>query len=133
MSKLSGARFSCRMAGEEGESLMDEEMRRTMRFILEQQAQFAANQQKHEEYLQKHEEHIQRHEENMRRHEENMRKIEESQLATSQVIAHLGNAMLEIAEAQARADARAAETDERLNNLILVVERYISGRANGNA
>ncbi len=106
--------------------MLDEEMKRTMQFILEQQAQFAANQQ---------------------RHEENMRRLEESQLVTSQAVAHLSSVMLEIAEAQARTDARVdtfeqkmemlsermAETDERLNNLILVVERYVSGRANGNA
>jgi chromosome segregation ATPase len=120
--------------------MMDEEMKRTMQFILEQQAQFAANQQRHEEYLQRHEEHLQKHEENMRR-------IEELQLVTSQAIAQLGNTMIELTEAQARTDARVdtfdrkmeqlsermAETDEHLNNLILVVERYISGRANGNA
>ena len=41
--------------------------------------------------------------------------------------------MHELTEAQKRTDAKLAETDERLNIFINVVERYISERRNGQA
>ena len=75
-----------------------EEMERAIAFILEQQAQFAANQQ---------------------RHEETMHRIEAAQELTAQQITHLGAAMIELTEAHTR-------TDGRLNALINTVERHIS-------
>lgn len=79
--------------------MTSEEMEKAIAFILEQQAQFAANQQ---------------------RHEEAMRRIEAAQEVTALQVQHLSGAMVELAEAQAR-------TDERLNALINTVERHISG------
>ena len=75
-----------------------EEMERAIAFILEQQAQFAANQQ---------------------RHEEAMRRIEAAQERTAGQVEHLSGAMIELAEAQTR-------TDEKLNMFIVTVERHIS-------
>jgi predicted mannosyl-3-phosphoglycerate phosphatase (HAD superfamily) len=44
---------------------------------------------------------------------------------------HLAAAQAELAAAQARTEAALAETNERLNNLINVVERFISEGRNG--
>jgi chromosome segregation ATPase len=49
----------------------------------------------------------------------------------AQEINELGRAQARQTEAQARADARSAEIDERLNALINTVERVISERRNG--
>jgi len=108
-----------------------EEMEKAIAFILEQQAQFAVNQQ---------------------RHEEAMREIEASQAQTAQQVTHLSTAMVEIAEAQTRtadaqtrtadaqthlAEAQArtetalAETNERMNALINTVERIVTEGRNG--
>lgn len=91
-----------------------EEMERAIAFILEQQAQFAANQQ---------------------RHEETMHRIEAAQELTAQQVQHIGAAMLELTEAHTRTEAkvgaladRLGETDERLNTLVNTVERLIEGR-----
>jgi chromosome segregation ATPase len=54
-----------------------EEMERAIAFIIEQQAQFAANRQRHEEILLKHGETMNNHEEFMRDHEAVMRDHEE--------------------------------------------------------
>jgi hypothetical protein len=108
--------------------MTNEEMQRTMQFIVEQQAQFAAD----------------------------MQKIKEAQVFNEQRFEHLSNAMLELAEAQTRSEARMAslaeaqertekklaetnaetnsrlaDTDKRLNSLITVIERYISETRNG--
>lgn len=98
--------------------MTNEEMERAMRFILKQQAQFAANQQRHDEAMQRHEEVMQRHGEAMREHDETIRRIESTQEVTAQQITHLGAAMAELAEAQARAEAVAAGTKDRIDILI---------------
>ena len=102
--------------------MTNEEMQRTMQFIVEQQVQFVAD----------------------------MQQLRETQVFNEQRFGHLSNAMLELAEAQTRSEARMAslaeaqertekrlaetnsetnsrlaDTDERLNNLIILVERYI--------
>jgi ABC-type transporter Mla subunit MlaD len=46
-------------------------------------------------------------------------------------INELGEAQAELVKAQTRTEAALAETNERLNNLINVVERFISERRNG--
>lgn len=53
-----------------------EEMERAIAFIIEQRAQFAANQQRHEETMHNHEEFMRDHEAAMRDHKERMRRIE---------------------------------------------------------
>lgn len=53
-----------------------EELERAIAFIIEQQAQFAANQQRHEETMHNHEEFMRDHEAAMRDHDETLRRIE---------------------------------------------------------
>lgn len=82
-----------------------EEMERAIAFILEQQAQFAANQQ---------------------RHEETMHRIEAAQELTALQVQHIGAAMAELTEAHTRTENTLAETNEKLNALVIAVERHIS-------
>jgi hypothetical protein len=60
----------------------------------------------------------------------------QSQTHMNNVMAEMADAQAcmdaKMAEAQARTDERMAETDGRLNNLINIVEQYISERRNGN-
>ena len=104
--------------------MTNEEMQRKMEFIIEQQAQFAVN--------------IQRLEEAQTNAEARMTRLEgavvgivglidriiKAQERTDENVAELAKQVLVIAEAQAR-------TDERLNTLITVVERFISEYRNG--
>jgi chromosome segregation ATPase len=124
-----------------------EELERAIAFIIEQQAQFAANQQRHDETLLKHEETMHNHEEfmrdheaamrdhkeRMRDHEERMRRIEGTQEQTALQIQHLGGAMVELAEAHTRTENTLAETNDKLNALINTVERHITEGRNGRA
>jgi hypothetical protein len=124
-----------------------EEMERAIAFILEQQAQFAANQQRHEEtllnhgkimlnhgeFMRDHEGAMRDHEERMRDHEETMRRVEAAQELTTLQIQHLGGAMIELTEAHTRTENTLAETNGKLNALIDTVERHISEGRNGKA
>lgn len=108
--------------------MTNEEMQKTMEFIVEQQAQFVVNMQKLEE--------------TQARSEERVGELEGAmvtvvnlvgQLAAAQerTDARLSQLATEIAEAQKRTEAALAESSERLNSLIIVVERYFSnGRGN---
>lgn len=122
-----------------------EELERAIAFIIEQQAQFAANQQLHKETLLKHEEIMhdheefmrnheavmRDHEERMRNHEETLSRIEGTQEQTALQIQHLGRAMVELAEAHTRTENTLAETNDKLNALINTVERHITEGRNG--
>jgi hypothetical protein len=110
-----------------------EELERLIAFILEKQAQFAANQQRHEETMHNHEEFMRNHEAAMRDHEARMSRIEETQGQTALQIQHLGGAMLELAEAHTRTENTLAETNEKLNALINTVERHITEGRNEKA
>lgn len=99
--------------------MTNEEIERTMQFILEQQAQFAANFQKMEEARQRDTSRITQMEESFRllvqlaqSHDERLVSLAENQIA--------------LTEAQRRTNEQLAETDEKLNSLITIVERYIS-------
>jgi len=101
--------------------MTDEEMRRTMQFILEQQTQFTAD------MLQMREEHARFAAETR----QNFGRLGEAVLAITGIVGRLGDAqerterkVAELAEAQLR-------TDDRLNTFIGVVERYISEHRNG--
>ena len=94
-----------------------EEMERAIAFILEQQAQFAANQQRHDETLVN--------------HEEMMRRIETAQEQTALQVQHLSGAMIELTEAHTRTENTLADTNGKLNALIDTVERHISEGRNG--
>jgi len=102
----------------------DEERQRTMDFILRQQAQFATD---------------------MQQLRETQTRAEQKWESTANginallAIAELHNQEIQEmkdlakaqAEAQARTDRQMAETDERLNALVNVVEKMISDKRNG--
>ncbi|HZG52916.1 MAG TPA: hypothetical protein VEZ40_12340 [Pyrinomonadaceae bacterium] len=116
----------------------DEENQRTMKFILEQQAQFTADMQQMREAQAQADERWGRTEEGIRAllaiaeiHEGEIKSLAEAQAAQAKVQAAQAEAH---AQAQARTDKQMAETDERLNALVNVVERLISERrGNGDA
>jgi hypothetical protein len=97
--------------------MSEEEMQRKMEFIVNQQAQFAADIQKLQE---------------------SHGKLADAMIGVVGIIGNLAESqaqltaqMRELAEAQKRTDEKLAETDERLNIFINVIERYISERRNG--
>lgn len=98
-----------------------------MKFILEQQAQFTSDMQQMREAHAQADERWGRTEEGIRAllaiaeiHEGEIKTLAETQAAQAQAQA----------EAQARTDRQMAETDERLNALVNVVERIISEKRN---
>src|SRR5438552_2788346 len=113
-------------------------MKKTMQFIIEQQAQFAADIQRLRESHQKLAESHQRLTEGQQRLTESQAKLAEAALANTGMIGRIMNildrlaqAQTQLAEAQARTDAKVAEMAERLDAFIVTVERYITERRNG--
>lgn len=92
--------------------MTNEEIEKTMQFILEQQAQFTTNFQKIEE--------------SRLRDTNRVTQLEESFRLLVQLAQSHDERLVSLAEAQIRTSEQLAETDERLNTLIAVVERYIS-------
>lgn len=115
--------------------MSEEELRKKMEFIIEQQAQFAADIQRAQEERER--------AEKEREAEAKLWREKYNGLtdAMTTVVGALGKIIIaqeklteemrELAAAQQRTDAKLAETDERLNVFINVVERYISERRNG--
>jgi len=111
--------------------MTNEEMQKTMQFILEQQAQFAIN--------------IQKLEEEQTKAAARMTQIEGAIVSVVSLIGKLTTAQEQLAEAQKQAGTKIAElaeaqkqtdeqlrhTDGRLSVLINMVERYFSDRRNG--
>ncbi|HKQ52608.1 MAG TPA: hypothetical protein VJT74_09580 [Pyrinomonadaceae bacterium] len=113
--------------------MTNEEIEKTMQFILEQQAQFASNFQRIEEARARDAARITRLEESFQllvqlaeSHDERLVTLTEAQIRTNEQIAAIDEQIAAINE-------RTAETDERLNALIKVVERYISSRGRNDA
>ena len=117
--------------------MTNEEMQPTMQFIVEQQAQFVADMQQLKEAQVLNEQRF--------GHLSNaMLELAEAQTRSEARMASLAEAQEHLAEAQeltekklaetnSETNSRLADTDERLNNLIIVVERYIGERRNGKA
>ena len=126
-----------------------EKTQRTIDFMVQQQAQFQAksetDMQRLRELYEENEAKWARNEERWARADERWGRADErwertreqilALLAVAEIhaqeINELGRAQARQTEAQARADARSAEIDERLNALINTVERIISERRNG--
>ena len=119
-----------------------EKTQRTIDFMVQQQAQFQAKSETDMQRLrglyEENEAKWARNEERWERADERWERTREQILALlavaeihAQEINELGRAQARQTEAQARADARSAEIDERLNALINTVERIISGRRDG--
>ena len=96
--------------------MTNEELEKTMQFILEQQAQFAANQQQTDERVS--------------RLETNMAEIAQAQTQMMQTQTHMNEVVAVMAETH-------RHTEEKLDAFIGVLERYISedrnGRGNGDS
>ncbi len=106
----------------------DEENQRNINFILGQQAQFSADMQQLRETQARAEQKW----ENTANGINALLAIAEMHNQEIQGIKDLAKAQAEAqAEAQARTDRQMAETDERLNALVNVVEKMISDRRNG--
>ncbi|MDX6692746.1 MAG: hypothetical protein QOF02_349 [Blastocatellia bacterium] len=85
--------------------MMNDDMQKTMQFILEQQAQFAVNLQKTEERVARLEEHL-------------------AEMARAQT--HMNEVVAVMADTH-------THTEEKLDAFIGVLERYISSNQNGSA
>jgi len=106
--------------------MADEETQRTMRFILEQQAQLTATVGRLSEKVDRTADGINSLLAIAELHEREIEALRESVNTVSESV----NAVSESVNA---VDERGRETDERLNALINTVERYISERRNGQA
>ncbi len=90
-----------------------EEMQRTMEFLLAQQARFDA---RLEKLLESHE-----------RLERSVMELRESHVTLTSSVLRVVGLVEELAKAQMATDGRLKATDERLNVLIKVVEKHITG------
>jgi multidrug resistance efflux pump len=104
--------------------MTNEELEKAMQFVLEQQAQFAGNQQQLDE--------------RGSRLETNMAEIAQAQAQTAQAQAQMSQEQARMARAQTHMNEVVAvmvethrHTEERLDAFIGVLERYISEDRNG--
>ncbi len=101
--------------------MTDDEVRRQMEFILNQQAQTAVN--------------VQTLSESQTQVEQRVSRMEGAFVGLVNIIGDTQKVtqakLAELAEAQKRTDAALADTNERLNSFINFVERYLSKRQNG--
>src|SRR5258708_16411548 len=110
--------------------MSDEELRKKMEFIIEQQAQFAVDIQQLKERQEAEAKLWNEKQNNLNEKHNNLTD------AMTTVVGWIGKvaiAQTELTEAQERTDAQLAETNERLNVFINVVERYITEHRNGQA
>jgi hypothetical protein len=108
-----------------------EERQRQMDFIVSQQAQFAANMQLSDERITRLEEMQQRSEEKWARTEEGIRSL----LAVAEIhereISDLKESIRETSVIARAATEAGRASDERLNALVIMVEKYLSERRDG--
>ena len=89
---------------------MNDDMQKTMQFILEQQAQFAVN--------------LQKTEQRVTRLEENMAEMAQAQTEMARAQTHMNEVVAVMADTH-------KHTEEKLDAFIGVLERYISSNQNG--
>ena len=99
--------------------MTNEEMDRAIEFVVKQQAQFATDLQR---LTQSHGET----EKTLGTAIELLSRLAETQLQMAEAQTLANSQIAELAGAQKRTDTALAETNERLNSLIIVVERYFS-------
>jgi uncharacterized protein Yka (UPF0111/DUF47 family) len=104
----------------------DEEMQRTMQFIIEQQAQLTATVGRLSDKVDRTADGISALLAIAEIHEREIEAMRESANAVRESVKAVSDSLTAV-------DVRGRETDERLNALINTVERYISERRNGNA
>ena len=104
--------------------MSNEEFERKMEFIVEQQAQFAANIQVMQEV---HDADVKLLKEETKLQKEEMKLVKEQHRNLSDAVTAVVGMMGRLAAAQERTDAKVAEMSDRLNVFIGVVERYIGG------
>jgi len=104
-----------------------EEMERAMEFLLDHHAKFAAE-------LHQSRDDMQIIRETQRDFQSQLGKLGEAVIALTSIVGRIAEAQIrtdtrvaEIAEAQVATTAQVAEIAERLNDFIVVVERYIGG------
>lgn len=117
-----------------------EQIERTMQFILEQQAQFAANIQIHDERLARIEQGLVRHDQAIAalttRLDAVTTRLEAVTTrldAATDLVGRLAQAGITLDSKMAELAAAQKETTERLNAFIVFVEKYISSRNGGRA
>jgi chromosome segregation ATPase len=108
-----------------------EEMERAIEFLLDHHAKFAAE-------LQQSRDDMQIIRETQREFQSQLGKLGEAVMALTGMVGRVAEAQIttdarvaEIAEAQLATNAQVAEIAERLNDFIVVVERYITEGRNG--
>ncbi|MEO6391682.1 MAG: hypothetical protein ABIP75_07505 [Pyrinomonadaceae bacterium] len=104
--------------------MSNDEVQKRMEFIIEQQAQFTVN-------IQKLEESQKRLEESQRKTDEQIGRLEGAFVGLFNLVVELQQAQKRTEESLAKLTLAQASTDDRLNSLILVVEKYFSGKQNG--
>jgi hypothetical protein len=108
-------------------------MQQNMAFIVNQQAQFASDIQKLGEVQLQFDVRMTRIEGAIVTIIDLLGKVAEAQQRTDARLADLAAGVTEVAVAQKRTEAALTETNERLNSLIVVVERYFSNGRGGQA
>jgi flagellar motility protein MotE (MotC chaperone) len=97
--------------------MTNEEIQRTMEFIIKQQENFTVQ--------------MERLSESHTRGEARLSRLEAAFVTLYNTVSETAKAQKELAEAQKEFAATQNRTDERLNNLITVVEQFLSERNNG--
>jgi hypothetical protein len=98
--------------------MSEEELQKKMEFIIEQQAQFAANQGKAEERITRLENIV-------------VKLYEDTEVKISKLSEDTDAKINALVDAQMKTESNMAELTERLNAFITVVERYVSEARNG--
>jgi indole-3-glycerol phosphate synthase len=92
--------------------MTNEEVERALEFVVKQQAQFSTD--------------LQRLERNLSTTVDLLSEVSKTQLRMAEAQIRTESRVAELAEAQKRTNDTLAETNDRLNSLIVVVERYFS-------